>query len=206
MFFAVEGGGFFSSSASGYSKGLSLLLLGHKSDEKHMRVAPWNQYRLVDQETNSDLQLASGKHRLSRGCASFVCFSRTSAGLDGQSPLKVGPTEPQDSLPSDLGIERDKELRSTVHNEIIARRISLKSSMKKASHNIPQSNLNNGEQEPLTEEGSNPEGLKEKRKVQWTDTCGKELTEIREFELSERGESDDEFANGNGKTCSCRIM
>ncbi|KAL9243709.1 hypothetical protein vseg_017565 [Gypsophila vaccaria] len=206
MLFAVEGGGLFSASASGYSKGLSLLLLGHKSDEKHMRVAPWNQYQLVDRETESELQLASGKNRLSRGCASYVCFGRTSAGLDAQSPLKVGPTQPQDGLPGPPASEKDKEPSIVAEYDNNARHISLRSSMKKSSQNVPQNNVNNDEQEVLVEEGSVPEELIEKRKVQWTDACGKELTEIREFEMSERGESDDEFTNSSRKTCSCRIM
>lgn len=206
MLLAVEGGGFFSSSASGYSKGLTLLLLGQRSDEKHMRVTPWNQYQLVDEETESNLQLASGKNRLSRGCASLVCFGRASAGLDGQSPLKVGPTQPQDILPSPPAIERDKELSTTVEYDSNARNIALKSSLKKSSHINPQSTKNDDEREPLTDEGTDLTGLTEKRKVQWTDACGKELAEIREFELSEAGGSDDEFVNGNGKTCSCRIM
>ncbi|KAL9245069.1 hypothetical protein vseg_018763 [Gypsophila vaccaria] len=207
MFFAFEEGGFFSSSASGYSKGISLLLLGQKSDdEKHMRVAPWNQYQLVDKKTDSHFQLASGNPRLPRGCASYVCFGCASAGLDGQSPLKVGPTQPQDILSTAPAIESDKELSNTADDDISARHIELKSSMKKSSQNIQQNIVNNGEQEGLIELGSITEGIKEKRKVQWTDTCGQELTEIREFEMSERGESDDEFGNGNGKTCSCRIM
>ncbi|KAK9748730.1 hypothetical protein RND81_02G076300 [Saponaria officinalis] len=206
MFFAFEEGGFFSSSASGYSKGISLLILGQKSDEKHVRVTPWNRYQLVDQKTDCHPQLASGKHRLSSGCASFVCFGRASAGFDGHSPLKVGPTEPQDILPSDPAIERDKELSTIVDNDVGATHTDLKSSMKKSSQTIQQNIINNGELEPLTEASSITEGLKEKRKVQWTDACGKELTEIREFEMSERGESDDEFGNGNGKTCACSIM
>ncbi|KAK9757365.1 hypothetical protein RND81_01G157400 [Saponaria officinalis] len=154
MLFAVEGGGLFSASASGYSKGLSLLLLGQKSDEKHMRVTPWNQYQLVDQET----QLASEKNRLSCGCASYVCFGRTSAGLDGQSPLKVGPTQQQDILPGVPSNDRDKEPSAVVDFDINARHISLKSSMKKSTlNNIPQNSVNNDEQELLVEEGSVPE-------------------------------------------------
>lgn len=209
MLLAVEGGGFFSSSATGYSKGLTLLLLGQKSDDKHMKVAPWNQYQLVDQETESNLQLASGKNRLSRGCATFVCFGRASAGLDGQSPLKVGPTQPQDILPSGLANDREKEQTqqsTVVDDDNNARNITLKSSLKKPLHNTSQTTKNDDEQKPLAEEDSDLSGHTETRKVQWTDACGKELAEIREFELSEHGDSDDEFVNGNGKTCSCRIM
>ena len=185
MLLAVEGGGFFSSSASGYSKGLSLLLLGHRSDEKHMKVAPWNQYQLVDSETDSDTQLASGKNRLSRGCASFVCFGRASAGLDGPSPLKVGPTQQQDILPDSPAIEGDKELSTVVDYGNInnARHVTLKSSLKKPSHSAPQTTKTSNEEEALAEDSIDIPALTEKRKVQWTDACGKELAEIREFEL-----------------------
>lgn len=244
MLLAVEGGGFFSSSALGYSKGLALLLLGQRADEKHMRVAPWNQYQLVDRETDGDLQLASGKNRSSRGCASFVCFGRASAGHDGQSPLKVGPTQLQDILPNGPAIERDKELSTTVERDNNARsisltsslkkssrkalhtveksdeqeplageetnrprlNISLKSSLKKSSRNTLQTVEKSDEREPLAGEETDRSGFTGRRKVQWTDTYGKDLAEIREFELSETGGSDDEFINGDGKTCSCRIM
>ncbi|GAB4845180.1 hypothetical protein Ancab_038586 [Ancistrocladus abbreviatus] len=205
MLLAVEGGGFFSASASGYSKGLTLLLLGQRSEDKPMRVVPWNQYQLVDQETETDLQLASWKNRLSRGCASFVCFGRASAGLDGQSALKVGRTQPQDMLSSGSAIERDRELSSNI-NDANSRHFSLKSSLKKPRHNASILVKNVSEREPSGEDGTDVPGFIERRKVQWTDACGKELAEIKEFELSETGGSDDELDDRNGKTCSCRIM
>ena len=183
MLLAAEGGGFFSSSASGYSKGLTLLLLGRTSDEEHMRIAPWNKYQLVDQETDSDLQLASGENRPSRGCASFVCFGRASAGVDGQLPLKVGPTQPQDILLDDPENEGDEELCTAVHHDNNSGSISLKSSLKKPSRNSSQIVEKNNEEEPLTGEGKDLPELTKRRKVQWTDAHGKELAEIREFEL-----------------------
>lgn len=188
MLLAVEGGGFFSSSATGYSKGLTLLLLGQKSqdDDKPMRVSPWNHYQLVDQESDSsDLQLASvAKNRLSRGCASFGCFGRASAGLE--TPLshhpKVGPTQNQDVLPetldSDKGKDRMVEPQDDNGNLV---KVSLKSSLKRPSNSVsvPVENVN--ECKALDEEhGDIPDT--ERRKVQWTDACGSELAEIREFE------------------------
>ncbi|GKU90728.1 hypothetical protein SLEP1_g4686 [Rubroshorea leprosula] len=216
MLIAVEGGGFFSSSASGYSKGLALLLLGQKNEDRPMRVAPWNHYRLVEQEPDPDLQLASIKNRLSRGCASFVCFGRASAGLDSPSPLKVGPTQQQDVLQGPLVSEHSKD-HSTDLNDSNgnARNVSLKSSLKKASNNIPATVVSNSTPAPardvdqceaLGEKDSGIAGHAERRKVQWTDVCGNELVEIREFEPSETGGSDDEFDHGNERTCSCRIM
>ncbi|KAF0936164.1 hypothetical protein E2562_038979 [Oryza meyeriana var. granulata] len=41
----------------------------------------------------------------------------------------------------------------------------------------------------------------ERRKVHWTDTCGKELFEIREFETSDEGLSDDEVENERLSKC-----
>lgn len=181
MLLAVEGGGFFSSSASGYSKGLTLLLLGQKNEDKPMRVSPWNQYQLVDQESDPDLQLASTKNRLARGCASFVCFGRTSAGLDTPSPLKVGPAQQQDVLPGSLVSEKSTEQMAD-RGEDDTRRVALKSSLKKPSNTNTVSSNSSNECVTLGETGGNIPCPNERRKVQWTDVCGSELVEIREFE------------------------
>ncbi|PSS17446.1 Platelet-derived growth factor receptor alpha like [Actinidia chinensis var. chinensis] len=206
MLFAVEGGGFFSSSASGYSKGLTLLLLGQKSEEKPMRVSPWNQYQLVDQDSDPDLQLASRKNRLVRACTSFVCFGSTAAGLEGPSPLKVGPH--QDTLPgpqvSDKG-EDHNLITDLVNDDSSKRKLALKGSLKKPTSTVPVSGEVDNEREALCEKGSDISHM-ERRKVQWMDTSGGELAEIREFEPSDVGDSDDEFDNGSEQTCSCKIM
>ncbi|CAK9154183.1 unnamed protein product [Ilex paraguariensis] len=209
MLLAVEGGGFFSSSASGYSKGLTLLLLGRKDEEKPMRVSPWNQYQLVDQESNPDLQLASGKNRLVRGCASFVCFGRAAAGLESPSPLKVGPTQQQNVLSGSPISENSKDHIHTaelINNDDSAQRIALKSSLKKPTSNLPVSGGVDNEREALCEKDSDVPDHNERRKVQWIDVSGGDLTEIREFEASEADGSDDEFDNGSESACSCSIM
>ncbi|XP_009787722.1 uncharacterized protein LOC107760488 isoform X1 [Nicotiana tabacum] len=209
MLFAVEGGGFFSSSASGYSKGLTLLLLGQKNEEKPMRVAPWNQYQLVDQETDPDLQLASGKNRVVRGCASFVCFGRAAAGLESPSPLKVGPTQQPEVLPSCPASDKDNNQTQCVNiieDSHISPKVALRSSLKKPANSIPISGGNGNEHDTNSEKIDDSPNPMEKRKVQWTDTSGGELFEIREFEPSDDGESDDEFESGNERTCSCKIM
>ncbi|XP_004290485.1 PREDICTED: uncharacterized protein LOC101309690 isoform 2 [Fragaria vesca subsp. vesca] len=207
MLFAVEGGGFFSSSASGYSKGLALLLLGHKDDDKPMRVSPWNQYQLVDQESDTHLQLASTKNRLSRGCASFVCFGRASAGLDTPSPLKVGPTQQQDVLHESVASDKGDDHTAAAPEEFhTAKKVVLKSSLKKPSKRLPVPIESSTERELSSDTNSHIQGNDEKRKVQWTDTCGSELVDIREFEPSEADGSDDEFNNGNERSCSCVVM
>jgi len=182
MLLAVEGGGFFSSSASGYSKGLTLLLLGQKNEDKPMRVSPWNQYQLVDQESDRNLQLASTKNWLPRGCASFVCFGRTSAGLDTPSPLKVGPAQQHDVLPGPLVSEKGKDCTADLDDSIAARKVSLRSSLKRPSDEAPVSVGNANEREALVEKGNDIPGHTERRRVQWTDACGSELFEIKEFE------------------------
>ncbi|CAI0557198.1 unnamed protein product [Linum tenue] len=189
MLFAVEGGGFFSSSASGYSKGLTLLLLGHQKQEesKPMKVAPWNHYQLVDQgEPEPDLQLASLKNRVSRGCAaSLVCFGRASAGVDSSSPSshpKVGPAQHQDALPVD-DLKEDITIAEIEDDKNASKAASLKSSLKKSSLNhvsVPVEDA--GEHAVLNEQVSDSPGHNGRRKVQWTDACGSELAEIREFE------------------------
>lgn len=206
MLLAVEGGGFFSSSASGYSKGLTLLLLGHKNEEKPMRVSPWTQYQLVDQDSDPDLQLASVKNRLSRGCASFVCFGRASAGIEGPSQLKVGPAQQHDILTEPTASDEDKDHTTDHNDDNNATKVVLKSSLKKASNSVPVSTEDDNKCKSLGENGSDVPDDTERRKVQWTDTCGRELVEVREFELSDADGSDDEFDHGGGKSCYCAIM
>ncbi|MED6193274.1 hypothetical protein PIB30_017855 [Stylosanthes scabra] len=206
MLLAVEGGGFFSSSASGYSKGLSLLLLGQRSEDKPMRVTPWNQYQLVDQESNTELQLASTKKYLSRGgCASFVCFGRTSAGHDTPSPLKVGPAQQHDVSPGSLVSNQGKDPSTYIDNENDNRKVVLKSSLKKPRIN-KSVNAANEHEASHGKVADAPGSQSERRRVQWTDSCGSELVEIREFEPSEDDRSDDEFENGGNRACSCAIM
>ncbi|XVF64319.1 hypothetical protein PTKIN_Ptkin09bG0159800 [Pterospermum kingtungense] len=184
MLVTVEGGGFFSSSALGYSKGLTLLLLGQKHEDKPMRVSPWNHYQLVDQEPDPDLQLASIKNRLSCGCASFVCFGRTSAGVDTPSALKVGPVQQQDVLPGPLISDKtnDQVTQLDDGNSSNARKVSLKSSLKKRSDStqVPVEDVND-HGASREKDGDIPRHA-ERRKVQWTDACGSELAEIREFD------------------------
>ncbi|XP_057468946.1 uncharacterized protein LOC130758132 [Actinidia eriantha] len=207
MLLAVEGGGFFSSSASGYSKGLTLLLLGQKNEEKSMRVSPWNQYQLVDQESDPDLPLASRKNRLVRGCASFVCFGRAATRLESPSPLKVGPTQQQENLPGTPVSEKGKDnIHTTDLVDDDTRKLALKSSLKQSTNAVPVSSGTVSEREALCEKGTDIPGHMERRTVQWMDVSGGDLTEIREFELSDTGGSDDEFDNRNGQSCLCKIM
>ncbi|OAY26489.1 hypothetical protein MANES_16G051400v8 [Manihot esculenta] len=149
-----------------------------------MRVSPWNQYQLVDNEPDPNLQLASLKNRFSRGCASLVCFGRASAGLDSPSHLKVGPAQQQDVLPESLVTDKGKDHPNEVQGDNITRRVNLKSSLKKPSNSIPVPVEDANQHDALGDKSSDVSGLTERRKVQWTDVCGSELAEIREFEPS----------------------
>ncbi|CAA0831155.1 Unknown protein [Striga hermonthica] len=216
MLFAVEGGGFFSTSASGYSKGLSLLLSGNKNEDKPMRVAPWTQYQLVDQEINPNLQLAPGKKRLVRRCASFVCFGRAAVtGPEGPSQLNVGPTKNREFQQGSRERDGIKDAAHSVDRTVngdnngqigISRKSSLKRSADIAGTIVGDGSCGNSTKlDSSCERDSDATCQMERRKVQWTDAVGGELFEIREFEMSEDG-SDDEFDHANEKTCACRIM
>ncbi|XP_047329375.1 uncharacterized protein LOC124932741 [Impatiens glandulifera] len=204
MLFAAEGGGFFCSSASGYSKGLAILLLGQMYEDPLRDHSIFRHYNLTDQhhqKSHPDLQLASRKDWLVRKCASFVCFgggrAAAAAGLErSSSPVKVVPPTQQQ------GHIDDDELFNSKDDDDDASRIKiLKSSLKKLSTTISFSS------EKLQDDIHISHQTAEcKRKVQWTDTCGGELAEIQEFELSESGGSDGEFNHGNEQRCLCRLM
>ncbi|XP_042495153.1 uncharacterized protein LOC122074396 [Macadamia integrifolia] len=108
----------------------------------------------MEQKIDSDLQLASRKNRVSRGCAAFVCFGRASGGLEGPSPPKVGPVQQQDIVAVSPAVSDKNEDSSGEGNF----------------------------HETSNETVSEVPGF-ERRKVQWTDAHGKELVEVRELEL-----------------------
>lgn len=178
MLLAVEGGGLFFSSDSGYIKGLS-----SSSWVRSMRMNPTWEYPcgisiILDLEHWSDLQLASIKNWISRRCASFSCFGRVSAGLDTASPLKVGPAQQQETFPDPLDLDTGNDHAIDVEDDHIVRKVTLKSSLKKPTKHNPVpvehkscDGFNGSEEHDDT-----------RRRIQWTDVCGNELVEIWEFE------------------------
>lgn len=181
MLLAVEGGGFFSSSVSGCSSSLTLLLLGQKSEDKPMRVLPL----LVDREPDLNIQLASTKTWISWRCASpsFRCF-RQNPAVTNSSPLKkAATTQRQDSLRASPRSDNGKNNHvPSSDDDNLARKMVLKSSLKKASDAPIVSVPNADGNEALGGKGSCDPSHVERRKVQWTDTCGSELAEVKEFE------------------------
>lgn len=171
-----------------------------------MRVTPWNHYRLVDQEPDPDLQLAANKNRCACGCASFTCFGGAATGVESPS---VGPTQNHQNVvkssPALEKVEENSRASNLVEGDgdgdgdginVNSLRSSLKKQAKDVTVSVAVDNVN--EVEPVSQNA--------RRSVHWTDVRGGELCEIREFEPSEHSDSDDEFENSTGKTCSCRIM
>lgn len=219
MLLAVEGGGFFSSSASGYSKGLALLLLGRRNEERPMRISPWNQYQLVEQEVEAEFQLATRKNQSSCGCASFICFGCAPAGIDGPSPPKVDPARQPEVLSdsssssssssSSLSSSSSDKGKLAIDDAVNGdgRNTCLKSNLKKSSTNFSAVVTEVADAHESVEEMPNSTTCcVEKRKVHWTDACGKELAEIREFEVSDDVLSDEEFEHEGIRRCVCVIQ
>ncbi|KAI3685633.1 hypothetical protein L6452_34886 [Arctium lappa] len=198
-----------------YSKGLIILLLfGKRTEEKPMRVMQWNRYQLVDQESDPDLQMASHTNRLVHGCSSFLCFGRTTAGLETPSPLKVGPTHHQDVLKStpdlqkvkehdrnsDLGVVVDDDDKINCINDC-----SLRSSLKRPTTSVLVSVVGNKEDEDELVDRNDANGSDHtERRVQWMDVSGGELFVIRKFDP--RYELDDsslKFSITMVLDCSC---
>lgn len=182
MLLALEGGGFFSSSASGYSSSLSLLLLGQKSEDKSMRVLPL----LVDRDPDVNIQLASTKTWISWRCASPSfrrCFRHNPAEPTTPSPLKKpATTQRQDSLRTSPISDNGKNHVPSSDEDNLARKMVLKSSLKKTSDANVDSVRNADGNEATGGKGSCDSSHVERRKVQWTDTCGSQLAEVKEFE------------------------
>ncbi|XP_076899090.1 uncharacterized protein LOC143552860 [Bidens hawaiensis] len=198
MLLAVEGGRFFSSSATGYSNGLSLLILGQKKEQKPMRVSPWSQYHSVNPQPAPDLQLAANKTRCACGSTSFTCFGCAATGHESPS---VGPAQRQQDVVKSSRLEKVEENTRASNCDGI-NVVSLKSSLKKRASTVlglvAVNNCDEAKPKPVDQTA--------RRSVHWTDVTGGELCDIREFEPSEHSDSDDELENSTAKTCSCTIM
>ncbi|KAI3981555.1 hypothetical protein MKX01_007475 [Papaver californicum] len=200
MLLTVEGGGFFSSSASGYRNALALIFLGQQQNQGEIPLklsTSWtSRYKLIQQEEAAylELQLASKKNRVSsRRCTSFVCFRPSSTGLEHPSPplqYKYGCSETCPVSYQNRNYITDQE------NKVFY----LKSSLRKPSDHCAPTAC----EDYLGQKGNGLLGSSERKKVHWTDACGKELAEIREFEVGDESASDSEEESRRG--CTCAIM
>ncbi|KAK8962396.1 hypothetical protein KSP40_PGU000931 [Platanthera guangdongensis] len=205
MLFAVEGGGFLSSSASGYSSGLSLLLFGQKNEDRNIKVSPLNQYQLVHQGVDH-FQISSRESHVPQGCSSFTCFGCVSSCDDDRS---LHPTSDPPSNHSENSTESSSDkskVTISVSVDDNERNIWLKSSLKKPSTNCCVLCQDDAAGSSFEEVQSTTSCFIGRRKVQWSDSCGKELTEIREFELSDDGNSYDELELKWARSCECVIQ
>ncbi|CAA6666251.1 unnamed protein product [Spirodela intermedia] len=192
MLFAVEGGGFFSSSASG--------------EERPMRVSPWNHYQLVGQGVDPDVQLASKRSHVSRKCAFFICFRRASARLDGPSPPQVGPAQ----HPTDMGSasDMDEVCVGAGGGDENGGKVHLKSNLRRS----PASAAVRVHRDATHASGTHDEEQKDgagrmvRRRVHWRDACGSDLAEVREFDVSEEEPSDEELEPEGIRACECVIQ
>ncbi|KZV16532.1 hypothetical protein F511_11364 [Dorcoceras hygrometricum] len=161
-----------------------------------MRVAPWNQYQLVDKEFDPDIQLASGKNELVCGCTFFVCFNRPSARLENPCNLKVGPVLNQETLPEPAVFCENKDRPRSDNGDgddsSVSKIINRKSSLKKPIDlSVAATDGVGGctkDHTAFCETNYNSACQIERRKVQWTDTSGGELFHVREFEMSRGSE------------------
>jgi hypothetical protein len=204
MLFAAEGGGFFSSSALGYSKGISLLLLGQKDEEQNqMKITPWNHrnnsdhnYQLVNYQDSGHhpAELAtSGSDHLARRCAFFICFRHSDQrNVSGQQPQEV-------LNPAGEGKDGICEGKNVDDGDV--KKVRVKSNLKKHSTRFGVPRQVDGDV-ALHEENANIG----RRNVQWLDVLGGDLVDIREFEPSEEMSDDEEYDNVNEKACLCIIM
>lgn len=182
MLLAVEGGGFFSSSASGYSKGLTLLLLGQKDEDKPVRVSPWNQYHLVNHEPEVPLELHSRRKWISKAWATFICFRCASGGADASSHPKVGRADQQEIWTGPLVSDGCDDLKADLGNVTDAKSGAPRSNLRRRSNAVAVPVSDAQERESLVENIGNIPDQIGGRRVRWTDALGTELVEIREFE------------------------
>ncbi|KAJ4970540.1 hypothetical protein NE237_003639 [Protea cynaroides] len=130
------------------------------------------------------MRVLFGKFR----CPSFICFCKPPPHLLSPSPLKLENTPnvpgPLSSVPN--AVDQFSGETIEVKNE---------SFNGNQVENFPKSSL----KKPSSEPGVQKEV--EKAKVQWMDFLGKELVEIKEFEPSETGDSDDERDGSQGCVC-----
>ncbi|XP_019173758.1 PREDICTED: uncharacterized protein LOC109169335 [Ipomoea nil] len=114
----------------------------------------------------------------------FICFCKPSAAhLYTQAPLKLEntPHAPSSIVVGDPSGDIGEAKEESVHGS-------------------KQAAINGGHRSCIRKA---PKEIEKKKSVQWVDNLGKELVEIKEFETSETGDSDNEDEN---RQCFCIIL
>ncbi|KAL4591270.1 hypothetical protein LXL04_004228 [Taraxacum kok-saghyz] len=131
-------------------------------------------------------------------CPSFICFCKpsTATHLYNSGPLKlessphtppspvvIDPCE-QNHVDEEVIDVNNKEISEDEKQELEIESIVLRSCMKNKCDSESRSPI-------------------DRKKVQWMDHLGKQLVDMKEFESSETGDTDDEDDNGG---CFCTIL
>lgn len=170
-----------------------------------MRVSPSNQYQSVKREISSQIKLASPKEQVSCGCTSFVYINCASTVENATSPPDAALLHDSETSSESSTSDSGKE---SVADDIVhepEKKRCIKSSKKKPLADCFIPTVQDNTVDLSIESPSSTAGFAKTRKVQWTDACGKELFEIKEFQLSEGDLSDDDFGHGGDK-CNCLIL
>ncbi|KAG9452017.1 hypothetical protein H6P81_004921 [Aristolochia fimbriata] len=130
-------------------------------------------------------------------CPSFVCFCKSPVPIFSPCPLKLEDTQNVSSSLSpipDSGnqladekveLEKEKDKDKEKEKDVLCREAGV----------LPKSSL----RKPSGSDSSDSEVVK--GRVQWMDFLGKELVEIKEFEPSESGDSDEDAEGHRGCVC-----
>ncbi|KAK9072534.1 hypothetical protein SSX86_008968 [Deinandra increscens subsp. villosa] len=130
-------------------------------------------------------------------CPSFICFCKpsTASHLYNSGPLKLdnSPHAPHPSVVTDRSDQNHVE--EIV--EVIEKEISEDGNQESEIEiNVLRSCMKNN----CDSQSGSPI---DRKKVQWTDNLGKQLVDIKEFESSETGDTDNEDDNS---ACFCSIL
>ncbi|KAJ6844990.1 uncharacterized protein M6B38_288140 [Iris pallida] len=204
----ISGGNTFGSSASGYSKGLTLSSPWSKEQKDIHESSAVESVQLVEQKADPYLQLASRRKRIFRGCTFLACFARASAGADSQPPSKVDLVNQSVTPPVPCITDRGKGRTIGATSDESESKVCLESSLKKP---LTRCSSTDGEGDHACnsiKEVQRDVNCAPRRKVRWTDSCGRELVEIREFEPSDDDSSsdDDAFEYELNQRCECVIQ
>ncbi|XP_075634376.1 uncharacterized protein LOC142606895 isoform X1 [Castanea sativa] len=126
-------------------------------------------------------------------CPSFICFCKPSPHIYTAGPLKLENSPHVPSKPVSVPEASDKLPGET---------IEVKEGSLDGKQQPVVKCLKSSLRKPTSESGSVKED--QKKKVQWMDYIGKELVQIREFELSEI--EDTENDSDDNKGCVCVIL
>lgn len=133
-------------------------------------------------------------------CPSFICFCKPSAAthLYNPGPLKLENSPHVPSAVVSVAPDGSDHLSSVVElTEVKEESLTEDGKQEEAAECVLRSCI-----KKVPSKSASPKAV-EKKKVQWMDSLGKELVDIKEFESSETGDTDNEEEN---RGCLCNIL